>query len=55
MEGKTRDHIHDEIAKRIPLGGVDERRKWRDECIVGIRKLKQAIAKMDAENEQSSS
>ena len=40
LEGETLHKIQREIEKRIPLDKIEERRKWRDERLTEIFRLK---------------
>lgn len=40
MEGPTLDKIQNELASRIPLDQLNERRKWRDIRLASLQKLK---------------
>ena len=41
LEGDTLRKIQQEIEKRIPLDKIEERRKWRDDRLTEIFRLKQ--------------
>ncbi|XP_062575253.1 lambda-crystallin-like [Saccostrea cucullata] len=43
MEGPTLEKIHNEIAARIPLDKLHERRKWRDIRLASLQKLKNEL------------
>ncbi|XP_062574660.1 lambda-crystallin-like isoform X2 [Saccostrea cucullata] len=43
MEGPTLEKIHNEIAARIPLDKLYERRKWRDIRLAHLQKLKNEL------------
>lgn len=45
MEGPTLDKIHDELAARIPMDQLNERRKWRDLRLASLQKLKNDLDK----------
>ncbi|XP_061177336.1 lambda-crystallin-like [Saccostrea echinata] len=43
MEGPTLEKMHNEIAARIPLDKLYERRKWRDIRLASLQKLKNEL------------
>ena len=45
MEGPTLDKIHNELAARIPMDQLNERRKWRDLRLASLQKLKNDLDK----------
>ena len=40
LEGDTLHKIQEEIEKRIPLDKIEERRKWRDDRLTELFRLK---------------
>ncbi|KAG8188113.1 hypothetical protein JTE90_029041 [Oedothorax gibbosus] len=45
MEGKTAEIVHEELCKKTPLQSLDARRKWRDERLACLAKLKKTMEK----------
>lgn len=45
MEGPILDEIQNELASRIPLDQLNERRKWRDIRLASFQKLKNDLDK----------
>ncbi|XP_056013885.1 lambda-crystallin-like [Ostrea edulis] len=43
MDGPILEKIHNEIASRIPLDKLHERRKWRDVRLASLQKLKNGL------------
>ncbi|CAH1798672.1 unnamed protein product, partial [Owenia fusiformis] len=43
MEGETLEIVHNDLASRIPLDKLNERRAWRDARLAGLAKLKKEM------------
>ncbi|GFT55296.1 lambda-crystallin, partial [Nephila pilipes] len=43
MEGKVAEEIHQQLCEKTPLHSLDVRRKWRDERLACLAKLKKSM------------
>ncbi|GIY87500.1 lambda-crystallin homolog [Caerostris extrusa] len=43
MEGKAGEEIHRQLCEKVPLHSLDVRRKWRDERLACLTKLKKSM------------
>lgn len=44
MEGKVAEDIHKQLCEKVPVEKVEERRKWRDERLACLAKLKKTMS-----------
>jgi len=44
MEGKTAENIHQQLCKKVPVQNLADRRKWRDERLACLAKLKKTMS-----------
>ncbi|GFQ90066.1 lambda-crystallin homolog [Trichonephila clavata] len=43
MEGKVAEDIHEQLCEKVPLHSLDVRRKWRDERLACLAKMKKSM------------